>query len=171
MAKKNDILESAEALIEAIKHCKSSHMQSIGETKLDPILYAYFLGKFNKVDRQYHCKLPTSKKPSRIDFRIGGSNPALIELVVRTKKAQSNLYGDQNKRELRKLGSIGNTKAKQRILLLIDLCKTPIPKNKLKESYKKTHLGKGKFPRNSVRVIYVHANDKYDFCYKPYKNK
>ena len=53
------------------------------EMLIDPILYAYMKGRFGAVTRQHHVAVYGSQKPKRIDFRVGGSNPAVLELAVR----------------------------------------------------------------------------------------
>jgi hypothetical protein len=138
------------------------------EMLIDPALYALLRARTGqKVSRQYHAHLPQAKRPPRIDFRVGGPNPVLIEVAVRPPGGRSELYGSQNKAELRKLTRFPNQRAKLRALLLIDLKKQPIEKADLKATYAKVSAGPGKFNRSSVRVIYVHASQSYSFRWAP----
>ena len=107
-----------------------------------------------------NTRLLLTKK--RIDYRIGGTNPVLIELAVRPPKHKNKLYGSQNRHELRKLCRAPYSKAKKRILLLVDLAKEMIRKDKIKKTYDKAHSGKGGAHRRApVSVIYVHKKDHY----------
>ena len=110
-----------------------------------------------------------SSKPGRIDFRIGSTNPAVIELVVCPKRGGGNLYGSQNRAELSKLVRIPQSKARLRVLLLIDLSPNGVHKSRLKRTYDLINSGPGKFPRFSVRVVYVHRSHCYDFIWQPGK--
>jgi hypothetical protein len=139
------------------------------EMLIDPALYAWFLGSGRSVERQYHAHLPGALKPPRIDFRLKGSNPVLVEFAVRPPGGAGQLYGSQNTSELRKLTRFSNRRAKLRALLLIDLHKKPIPKDKLKPTYDRVHAGRGRFKRTPVRVIYSHRDTAYSFKWSPYK--
>ena len=139
------------------------------EMLIDPALYAWFLASGHGVERQYHVHLPGTQKPLRIDFRLKGSNPVLVEFAVRPPGGASQLYGSQNRGELRKLTGFSNKKAKLRALLLIDLRSEPIHKNQLKPTYDKAHAGRGNFKRSPVQVIYTHRQTAYSFKWSPFK--
>jgi hypothetical protein len=141
------------------------------ERELDPLFYAYLKGHHTgvKVSRQAHVHFTNRSHPSRVDFRLGGTNPTLLELAVRPPNGIQELMGPQNKKELRKLSKFSQTKAKRRILLLLDLRETPIHKAKLKESYATVHAGPGNKSRHAVTVIYVQANTDYSFSWDPFK--
>ena len=141
------------------------------ERGLDPIFYGYITAANPEVNvtRQVHIKFHGAKKPSRIDFRIGGSNPTLIEIAVRPSEGQQQLCGPQNHDELLKLSKVKPSRAKRRILLLVDLKKTPVAKAALKASYDPLHAGRGKKPRHSVTVVYVHSQSQFSFTWKPRK--
>jgi hypothetical protein len=105
---------------------------------------------------------------TRIDFRHGGTNPALIELAVRSIEHGNELYGPMNESELRKLCKITSTKAKRRLLLLLDPSRLPpIEKNAMRKSYASVSSGRGKFPREPVTIVYVHPALEYSFQWRP----
>ena len=139
------------------------------EMLIDPILYAYMKGKFGSVTRQHHVAVYGSQRPKRIDFRVGGSNPVVLELAVRPPTGGGHLLGGPNTSELRKLCKVSTTQAKLRVLLLIDLYSNNYTKDKLKDSYDVIHAGPGKFERNAVRVVYVHMNNRFNFSWSPYQ--
>ncbi len=148
------------------------------ETELDPIFFGYLTGRYPKirVSRQFHVRFASSKNPSRIDFRIGGTNPTLLELAVRPPEGTQQLNGPQNHTELKKLSKFPNSEARRRILLLIDLKNEPIDKETLEGTYKELHAGRGNRKRHPVTVVYVHENrngktrksTKYWFTWNPY---
>lgn len=139
------------------------------EMLIDPILYAFFKGRFGAVTRQHHVAVYGSQRPRRIDFRVGGTNPVVLELAVRSPKGVGSLLGKPNTSELRKLCKVSTTQAKLRALLLIDLYSNNYTKDHLQDSYQLIHAGPGKFERNAVRVIYVHMNNRFDFSWSPFK--
>ncbi len=141
------------------------------ERELDPLLFAYLKGHLGrvKVSRQERVYFAGSKNPSRIDYRIGGGNPSVIEFAVRPPSGVQELMGPQNLKELKKLSKIPTTKAKRRILLLLDLKKTAIAKLKMKASYDPLHVGPGKKNRFPVTVLYVHADMQYSFPWSPFR--
>src|SRR5690606_29593827 len=108
---------------------------------IDPILYAYMKGRFGPVTRQHHVSVYGSQKPKRIDFRIGGTNPSVMELAVRSPLGSGSLLGGPNTSELRKLCKVSTTQAKLRVLLLIDLYANHYTKSDLKDSYDTVHAG------------------------------
>jgi len=139
------------------------------EMLIDPILYAYMKGRFGPVTRQHHVSVYGSQKPKRIDFRIGGTNPSVMELAVRSPLGSGSLLGGPNTSELRKLCKVSTTQAKLRVLLLIDLYANHYTKSDLKDSYDTVHAGPGKFKRCPVRVVYVHMKNRFNFAWSPYK--
>ena len=139
------------------------------EMTLDGLVYGYLFAKHG-VKRQYKVRNKSKKRPDRIDFRQPAPNPVVIEFAVRTKKHKNEVYGTQNSDELRKLAK--QVKAKARYLLLLDLSEeTALTKANLKKTYDKINAGKGKFPRTSVRVLYVHPHraDSFHFLWQPWK--
>jgi len=95
-----------------------------------PLVLAYLHGRVPSV------KAEVGVTAGRIDFRIGGPNPALLELAVAPRalsdpdhpeqtfpghQATTQLYASQNKKELRKLKDVSQTRAKNRYLLLLDM--------------------------------------------------
>ena len=141
------------------------------ERELDPLFYAYLKGHLHKVkvSRQEYVYFAGSSKPSRIDYRVGGSNPTMIELAVRPPGGIQELMGPQNLKELKKLSKVPQSKAKRRMLLLLDLRGKAIEKVTLKASYDPLHVGPGKKGRFPVSVIYVHAEIQYSFPWNPFK--
>lgn len=143
------------------------------ERGLDPIFYGYITAAHPNVivSRQMHIKFHGAKNPSRIDFRIGGTNPTVLELAVRPATGQQQLCGPQNHDELLKLSKVPLNKAKRRILLLVDLKKNSIKKDSLKATYDSLHAGPGKKVRHAVTIVYVHSGLQYSFTWKPRKSK
>ncbi len=141
------------------------------ERGLDPIFYGYITAAHPHVtvSRQISIKFHGAARPSRIDFRIGGSNPTVLELAVRPKGGQQQLCGPQNLDELRKLSKVVPSKAKRRILLLVDLKTNHMTKTKLKATYDPLHAGPGKKERHAVTVVYVHSDLQFSFIWKPRK--
>lgn len=141
------------------------------ERGLDPIFFGYITAAHPHVtvSRQMNVKFAKKTKPSRIDFRLGGTNPTVLELAVRPESGGQQLSGQLNRTELLKLSKIVPSKAKRRILLLIDLKKTPITRNQLEPTYAALNAGPGKKARHAVTVVYVHGNLTFSFTWKPRK--
>ena len=141
------------------------------ERGLDPLLYAYLKAAHPRVrvTRQMNIHFSGSSRPSRIDFRLGGSNPSVVELAVRPWNGAQQLQGPQNLSELRKLSKVPITQAKRRILLLVDLKKGALSKDFLKATYDPLHAGQGKKVRHTVTVVYVHQSSSFWFTWRPYK--
>lgn len=135
------------------------------EMLVDPALYAYFSARFGKMRRQVPIMLGTSAK--RIDYRHGGLNPVAIEFVVRPPTGGGQLYGSQNRSELRKLSRLPQTKAKLRALLLMDSHSTPLDHAALRATYEVVTLGPGNYIRMPVSVIYVQDGTSFQFVWKP----
>jgi hypothetical protein len=137
------------------------------EMLLDPVLYGYLEGRFSQITRQHHVRLHSSSHPKRIDFRSGTTNPVVIEFAVRPPTGGPELYGSQNRSELRKLCRVTKSAARLRVLLLIDLYSEPLLKSSLKPTYDKQNSGQGNFKRHSVRILYVHRKEQYNFLWRP----
>lgn len=159
---------AAQALIRLRKHYSNPPKTERG---LDPIFFGYITAAHPNVTvtRQSHVTFYGATKPSRIDFRLGGSNPTYLELAVRPADGKQQLCGPQNHEELVKLSKIVPSKGKRRILLLVDLKAKPMDKFKLKQSYDPLHAGPGKKARHPVTVVYVHDSLSYSFTWKPRK--
>ncbi len=155
------IVDCAKEIIDLLQDYAGQRAGS-REMLLDPVLYSYLKGRGISVTRQHYVN-PSATHPKRIDFRTGGTNPIVFELVVRPPKGGGQLYGTQNKSELRKLCRIRQSQAKGRVLLLVDLSPYPIPQNSLKSTYDSQNSGKGKYRRHPVKVIYVHKDIDYKF--------
>ncbi|SRR5258708_16969961 len=137
------------------------------EMLLDPVLYGYLKGRFGKISRQHYVRLHATTHPRRIDFRSGTSNPVVIEFAVRPPSGSGTLYGSQNRSELRKLCRVTKSAARLRVLLLIDLHSTSMPRHVLKPTFDSQSSGPGNFTRHSVRVLYVHRTLQYHFLWRP----
>ncbi len=102
----------------------------------------------------------------KVDFRIGGTNPAVLELAVAPRALidpnwpglkfaghtqSTQLYASQNKTELNKLGSVPKTRARNRYLLLLDLGRG-LDLKKLKKGYVAACPKNGKC--EPIRVVY-----------------
>jgi hypothetical protein len=121
------------------------------------------------VARQHYVYLYGSSKPQRIDFRFGGSNPVVLELAIRSHAGGGSLSGSQNTKELNKLCRVSRMQARLRVLLLLDLTNNPVKKAPLKKTYDPLHAGPGNFKRSSVRVVYVHSQNGFNFSWNPFK--
>ncbi|MBI4330643.1 MAG: hypothetical protein HY673_05135 [Chloroflexi bacterium] len=136
------------------------------ERSFDPILYSYLQGRFGNVARQQSVYLYGNSRPQRIDFRYGTSNPVFIELAVRPEAGGGVLSGAQNAKELRKLCRMRNSKARLRVLLLIDRHPNALVKDDLEQTYGRITSGPGNFERRPVRVLYVHRDVQFDFVWR-----
>lgn len=139
-----------------------------GEAALDRFVYAYLRGRFSSAASRQWPALPVRGRAGRIDFRVGGNNPVVFELAVRTPET-GNLGVGSNKPELRKLSRVPQAKARVRALLLLDLKNEPVNFEMLRERYQAYHLGKGKFDREPVSVVYAHATTQHRFIWSPFK--
>ena len=138
------------------------------EMKIDKALMAELNARYGSVTRQHRMEFSNSERPSRIDYRIGGTNPVLLELAVRPADGSCQLYGSQNKPELFKLTRFPQSQAKLRALLLMDFKTDPIPAVRLQQTYDAINAGRGNFERNAVRVVYVHDATQYNFIWQPW---
>lgn len=137
------------------------------EMRMDPLVLAYFQGRFGSMARQHHVRVHRGNRSKRIDFRHGTHNPVVIELAVRPRYGAGEMYGSQNSPELRKLCRVVPSQARTRVLLLLDLKRSPIDKVNLKATYDSLHAGRGRFTRHGVRVVYVHKERQYHFLWNP----
>lgn len=160
------ITDSAHCVICLLRDYSGRHVGR-REQLLDPILYGYLQGRFGNMSRQHWVHMHARPRPQRIDFRCGGNNPVVIEFAVRPPEGGTELYGSQNRSELRKLCRVSQASARLRVLLLIDLSLDPIHRDNLQPSYDEQSSGAGNFPRHSVRVIYVHLESRYNFLWQP----
>lgn len=135
------------------------------EMTLDFPLYAYLEASYGNLSRQLGVTVAGQDK--RIDFRIGGYNPVVIEFVVRPPQGGGQLYGSQNQSELAKLTRVQQSHARTRVLLLLDLSQHFIERAALRATYVNLHAGPGRFHRRSVRVVYVHHDGWYHFLWHP----
>ena len=143
------------------------HNPPKGERAVDVLLFGYLSGRFSNVRRQHGVYLYGSNTPKRIDFRLGGTNPVVLELAVRPANGGSHLSGPNNQTELNKLCRV--KEAKLRALLLIDLADQNWLRDKLKATYDALHAGPGNFERKAVQVIYVHRHNRFNFKWSPFK--
>jgi hypothetical protein len=152
----------------AIRLSETLPWKKAGERWLHGVVLGLFEAKIGHMDSEFAVEdsLKVKTKPKCIDFRHGGNNPVVIELVVRLHGPE--LYGGPNESELKKLCRIPYSKARRRILLLLDASGfVPIQKNSLKRSYNKIGSGRGNFTRETVTVIYVHPKLEYSFRWNP----
>lgn len=145
------------------------HNPSERELHVDAVLMAVLRGRQIPVERQHWIRLKNSTRPHRIDFRIGSSNPVLVELAVRSVHNRGSLCGSVNQSELDKLCRVPSSRAKLRVLLLLDFLAAPLSREVLSRSYEPLHAGRGNFQRSSVRIVYVHREAEFDFVWRPFK--
>ena len=160
------ITDSAHGVVALLREYSGDHVGR-REMLLDPILFGYLQGRYGNVSRQHPVQMHGHTHAHRIDFRIGGNNPVVMEFAVRPPNGGGNLYGSQNRPELRKLARVTATSARLRLLLLVDLSDAPILRVNLKPTYDEQNAGPGNFVRHSVRIIYVQANSSYNFLWQP----
>jgi hypothetical protein len=131
--------------------------------------YLSLRGAGYSVSRQHNVWIYGSTKPHRIDFRVAGNPRSVIELAVRESGGIQELSALKNHDELKKLARVMQGDAHMRYLLLLDMSIKlgPIAKADLKAEYDGYNAGNGNFTRNPVRVVYVHADDEYDFPWSP----
>lgn len=139
------------------------------EMAADPMVYGLMEAAFGAVARQHYIWMGTGSRPKRIDFRIGGNNPVVLEFALRPIDGTIQLYGSQNAAELRKLSRVPTSKARTRVLLLIDLyARSPHDRATLKKSYDDVRLGPGRFHRKSVQIIYANScGTHFTFRWRP----
>lgn len=126
-----------------------------GELFLDAILNGLLDGRFGAVHRQDRLQLRKGqRRQQRIDFRIGGNSPVVIEIACRSFGGE--LAPSQNRSELQKLTR--HRMVATRYLLLLDPTKhSPLKKAVLQQLYRDWNPGPGRFDRLPVRVIYARS--------------
>ena len=140
----------------------------VGEVKqkerwLHGVLLGYLQAKVGKMRSEWRVS------PGRINLRHGGTNPSVIELVVRFHGVEE--APAANRTELAKLCRVKRGQARTRFLLILDVSGgRPVRKEMLQRSYGKYNGGPGKFERKPVRVLYVHpdARHNFDFAWSPF---
>lgn len=116
-----------------IKVADQYPLQYLTERDFYPLVLAYLSGRVPKL------KTEVLKEGSKVDFRVGGTNPAVLELAVRPRVIQDAYctelevrghkiggrqhFASQNVTELEKLSGYPQSQAKFRYLLLIDFQK------------------------------------------------
>ena len=158
-----DLIEVGRDVIAMCDHYHGSRPKT--EMLVDLLLYGYLQGRFEKFFRQYQVWYGNSSKPKRIDFRQGGTRPVGIEFVLRTD-GRNEIYGSQNRSEIRKLCRLRQSRWSTRILLLLDLTDHPLGKAALKATYDEVNSGRGRFRRHTVTVIYVHKETDFTFQWR-----
>lgn len=159
------ILESAQEVIDLLGHYP---YWPSDEREVDKILYAYLSGRFGNASRQWSVNLSGGTR-GRIDFRTGGPNPLVAELAVRTSQG-GNLSVGANRSELSKLSRVPSTEARVRVLLLLDLTVTPLNYTRLKQGYADHWLGRGRFVRQPVSVVYAcRSQPPQRFIWSPFR--
>ncbi len=159
------LIKTACDVVTLASHYKGEPHKEMG---LDGLLYGVLWAKF-KVSRQYQIRSTGRSHPKRIDFKQLGLNPVVIEFVTRTE-TRGEIYGSQNRSELVKLSK--QIKMKSRFLLLLDISgKKPIAEARLKATYTPIKTTRGRYPRTSVRVVYVHPDRQYHFLWRPRKRR
>lgn len=161
-AHKSLTLKDVEALGKAlIEVADKFPAHFLTERDFFPLVTAYLSGRVPNLVAE------VAVQDGNVDFRLGNTNRALLELAVAPRElrdakrsnlafpghgAATQLYASQNGSELKKLFSVPQSQAKNRYLLLLDF-RDSHDINKLKESYRK--IAK-KLKRNGpVRVFYV----------------
>jgi len=146
----------------ALQYKPSEHHRELG---YDGLLFGYLDACFGKIKRQYRIKMGKSGVPKRIDFRQGGMSPVVVEFAVRTP-GRNEIYGSQNRDEIRKLAR--QRKASARYLILFDLSrKPPVNLFDLWNTYRQVNSGPGKFKRKPVQVLYLHPKLVGWFLWRP----
>jgi len=122
----DDVSELGQALLRIADEFPTTFLT---ERDFYPLVGAYLYGRFPGVSMEHKVK------SGAIDFRLGGMNPSVIELVVAPRalrddadpgfrfpghRAATQLYPTQNRSELKKLAGMPQSKAKKRYLLLLD---------------------------------------------------
>ena len=163
--RRESLISAMQTVVELASHY---HGAPHREMTVDGLVYGVLHTKFG-VSRQHQIRSSVpGRKPDRIDFREGGTNPVVIEFAVRTSKHLNEIYGSQNKDELKKLAK--QTHAKGRYLVLLDLSgNAALSKDNLEGTYNEINAGRGRFPRASVRVLYVHPDPEssFHFVWRP----
>ena len=136
------------------------------EFLLDALLFSHIRTTHDHFQRQYHVA-GRSKRPKRIDFINNTNNPAVIELAHRKRGHNVGFSPQANSSEIKKLCL--QCDKKWRYLLILDPNSTPLKEDNLRKQYQTFKLKGRPMPRKSVRVVYVHKEQKncFDFLWRP----
>lgn len=165
-------ISDAKALGQALIEVADTYpTRFLTETDFYPLVVAYLRGRVPAL------KPEAIVVGGSVDFRVGGPNPALLELAVAPRELRDGcqdalkfpghgrapqLHASQNKSELKKLRAVPQSQAKNRYLLLLDFRGTLDPR-KLRESYTAT-AAKVAPSQNVIRVVYVSRDRAFDFA-------
>jgi hypothetical protein len=139
-----------------------------GEFFYDALLFGLLRARYPNASRQLKLRMrPGQARAQRIDFRLGGTNPTVIELAHGSRRM--GLGPSSNRSELQKL--CRQRKARTRFLLLSDTSdKLPaVNKEDLQSRYKAWNPGRGRFDRLTVQVIYARRDHSFVFPWKARK--
>lgn len=155
-------IEDVQNLGAALIHVADIYpLDFLSERTFFPLVVTYLSGRVPGIEPE------VGNENGVIDFRVGGTNPAALELAVAPRafvdpnhtgqafpghKQKTQLYASQNKPELKKLRSLPQTRARNRYLLLLDLCGNHDFES-LKAGYKNQLPQDGSGA--AVRVVYV----------------
>ena len=146
---------------------KSTAFIKGSELFFDVAVLSYIRAKGYDVQRQFPQWF--AGRMGRIDFRIGPKNPVFVEFACRTNQLKASLSGSSNRNEIDKLSRISPNSSGRRCLLLLDLAKTPIAKEKLRPAYRRIIFKGPQKNRHPVTVIYAHAKSVYSFRWRSTK--
>jgi len=157
-----DLISLGEELVEL------SHLYKIrnkGELFFDAIMHALLTSRRRgRIERQFKLPLrPGQRRRQRLDFRIGGTAPVVIELACRRHPGQ--LSPSQNRSELNKLTRF--RQATTRFLLLVDASAyTPANSDSMIKRYRSWNSGAGRFNRLPVRLVYARPGYSFHFLWR-----
>jgi hypothetical protein len=160
-----DIIEAGREVIHLLsRYSNAPHREML----IDPALFGYLRGKHGPVHRQHNVYVYGDDRPKRIDYRLAGNNPVVLEFAARPPTGGGTLLGSQNSSELRKLCRVSATEARLRALLLLDLYHEPHDIDLLWTTYDRVSTGPGKYRRSGVRIVYVHAELDATYLWRPW---
>jgi hypothetical protein len=168
--KREHVLRAGREVLKLLALYKGPKVRK-NERAIDPVVLAYLRGAGFTVSRQHYVWMYGSTKPQRIDFRVAGNPRSVVEFAVREAGGVQEVSAGKNHSELKKLARVKQGEAHMRYLLLLDMSTTlgPVPRAQMEQDYSGYNAGKGNFKRNPVRIVYVHADDEYDFLWHPWK--
>jgi hypothetical protein len=135
------------------------------ELYFDLAVLSFLTAKGYQVQRQLSQRY--GGKNGRIDFRTGPVNPVFIEFACRTNQKSPSLSAASNRNEINKLSWIATDTRGRNCLLLLDLAKTPIPRDDLANTYHAIRFRGPTSNRNSVTVVYGHSDIAFSFRWDP----
>ena len=158
-----DLTEAAEG---AIAIGRKYAVRRRGELFYDAILFAVLHERHGPIVRQWKLPLLCNQaRAKRIDFKERRQRGAVVEFAVRARTG-AELSASQNRSELRKL--LRAKSARIRILLLLDPSARPaLTSSALRQQYRRLNLGRGRFNRLAVRVVYVRPGFSFHFTWRP----